>query len=204
MKFKAFAVIDTNVLISAALTPNGYPSQIFNLVGSGNIIPIFDERMLDEHYRVLKYPKFTFDEQTIYNTLRRIVENGILINDVEQAKVKLNDADDIPFFEVKESSKEFDSYLVTGNIKHFSVSDQPNPLHRTVTPEAMVSIMFEGDSLLKLFEQQYPYEVDYSQSVDNKIKQHLATAKYTSGKELIDEIFDTQSQKVKTTYFEQD
>lgn len=69
MKFKAFAVIDTNVLISSVLTPGGFPSRVFDLVGSGNIIPIFDERMLYEHYRVLCYPKFNFNKQTIYNTL---------------------------------------------------------------------------------------------------------------------------------------
>ena len=205
MKFKAFAVIDTNVIVSSIISENGCPAQVLGLIGKGNIIPIFDKRMLDEYYDVLnRKEKYDFSEQVIYETLYTIVNNGILINDVEQVKIKLKDAKDIPFFEVKESSKEFGSYLVTGNIKHFVVPDQLNSLDHTVTPEAMISIMAECEIMLGIFEKQFNYDTGYHQSVDNKIKQHLATSKYISGKELINKIFDSNAQTVKKSFWEKD
>ncbi len=114
MRIRVFAVIDTNVIVSSIISDCGFPAQVVRLTQDGNIIPIFDGRILDEYYHVLHYPKFHFSEQIIYNTLRRIVENGIFINDVEQARIELKDKGDIPFFEVKESSQDLDSYLVTG------------------------------------------------------------------------------------------
>ncbi len=134
MRVKTFAVIDTNVVVSAIMS-DGYPNDIIEIVREGNIIPVFDKRMLSEYNEVLSRKKFGFAPQNIYDTLYNIVSNGILINDVEQAKAKFVDRDDIPFFEVKESSGELDSYLVTGNLKHFPKSDS------TVTPKELINTM---------------------------------------------------------------
>lgn len=53
MKLKAFAVIDTNVIISFLLSKSSFPALVCDLIGSGNIIPLFGERMLDEYYTIL-------------------------------------------------------------------------------------------------------------------------------------------------------
>lgn len=200
MKLKAFAVIDTNVLISSLLSESGFPAQVCDLVDSGNIIPLFDERILDEYYRVLHYPKFKdkITECDAYDALYRIVNNGLLVNDVEQTKVELKDKDDVPFFEVKENTEELDSRLVTGNTKHFPDDKD------IVSPQTMISVMTQLDKLLERMEKQWKYEMNYNQSVEELIKQQIAISKYTSGKELISEMFDTQSQKVKKSYFERD
>lgn len=135
MRLKAFAVIDTNVIVSSVISQNSYPSQILNFVDRGNIIPVFDKRMLNEYYKVLSYPKFHFNDRQIYDAMYGIINNGILINNVEQAKAEFSDRTDMPFFEVKESSEELDSYLVTGNKKHFPESPS------TVTPKELLNIM---------------------------------------------------------------
>ena len=52
MKIKAFAILDTNVLVSAVISSSGYPYDILRLIQSGNVIPIYDERMLNEYKEV--------------------------------------------------------------------------------------------------------------------------------------------------------
>lgn len=198
MKLKAFAVIDTNVIISSLITESGFPAEVCDLIDSGNIIPLFDERMLDEYYRVMRYPKFKhkFTEQAANDALYTIVSNGLLVNDVEKTKIELKDKDDVPFFEVKESTEELDSRLVTGNKKHF-------PDDRDiVTPQTMLSVMNQVDKMLERMEKQYSFDKGYHESVTKLIEQYIATPKYTSGKELIGEMFDTKTHKVKEAFFE--
>lgn len=113
----AFAVIDTNVIVSSML--GNKPSStkdIMDLVEHGNIIPLYDMRMISEYWDVLN--RF-FTEDIVREKLSALINNGYLVNNVEQTKQFFEDKDDIPFFEVVESSKELDAYLVTGNTKHF-------------------------------------------------------------------------------------
>ena len=113
----AFAVIDTNVIVSSML--GNKPSStkdVLNLVESGNILPLFDMRMIKEYWDVLN--RF-FTEDIVVDKLSSVINNGFLVTNVEETKTFFKDKDDIPFFEVMESSKELDAYLITGNTKHF-------------------------------------------------------------------------------------
>lgn len=189
MKIKAFAVIDTNVIISGLLS-SSFPRDVLELVQSRNVIPIFDKRMLDEYYNVLnRKEKYDFSEQTIYDTLYLLVSSGIFINDVERAKVELKDKNDIPFFEVKESSADLGSYLVTGNDKHFPKSNY------TVSPKEFLNILEALERFVKK-------DFDYDKCVEELKATQLSTTKYTYGKEMIDKMFDTRIQGVKKSYFE--
>lgn len=190
MKIKAFAVIDTNVLVSSLMTDN-FPRELIDLVQSKNIIPVFDKRMLNEYYEVLSRDKFGFPLESIYDVLYSTVNNGLFINDVEQAKIELKDKDDIAFFEVKESSGELSSYLVTGNTKHFPKSNS------TVTPKEFLNI-------LEMLERYVKTDFDYDKSIEEIKATQLSTPKYTSGQELVNEIFDTEGKKVNESYFEMD
>lgn len=183
MKTKIFAVIDTNVLISSTISQHGSPAEVLNLTESGNIIPIFDERMLREYNEVLHYDKFSLNEQAIYDTLYPIVNNGILINDIEQTKKYFQDNSDIPFYEVTMSSDEFDSYLVTGNIKHF-----PKTAY-IVDPHTLLQKMSYMDNFLL-------NDDGYNETIDNLIESQITSSKYTSGKDLIDDLFDTKNKTV--------
>lgn len=188
MKAKAFAVIDTNVIVSAMMS-NGYPNDILRMVQDGNVIPVFDKRVLSEYYKVLSRKKFGFPSQDIYDTLHSVVSNGILINDVERAKEQFIDRDDIPFFEVKESSEELSSYLVTGNLKHFPESDS------IVTSRELINIM-------KMFDRFLQKDFDYEKAVQELRSSQEATSKYTSGKEIIDKLFDEKKKTVKRDYLD--
>ena len=47
MKIKSFAVIDTNVVVSSVISKTGFPKIIIEYVEEGNIIPIYDKRILN-------------------------------------------------------------------------------------------------------------------------------------------------------------
>ena len=128
----SFAIIDTNVLVSSML--GNKPSStkdVVNFITTGNIIPLYDQRILDEYYTVLsRY----FTDDIVRDKLSIFFENGYLVSDIEETKVFFSDRSDIPFFEVKESAKELDPYLITGNTKHY-------PVDSTRTPAFVVDVM---------------------------------------------------------------
>lgn len=114
---KAFAVIDTNVIVSSMLgNKESATKTVMEYVSSGNIIPLFDRRMLDEYKDVLS--RF-FTDDIILKKIKDLVNNGYYVTNIEATRAFFKDKSDIPFFEVKESSKELDPYLITGNEKHY-------------------------------------------------------------------------------------
>ena len=58
---KYYAVIDTNVLVSAALKANSTPNGILKEIGNGRIIPLYNDEILAEYSEVLFRPKFKFE-----------------------------------------------------------------------------------------------------------------------------------------------
>ena len=117
MKF--FAVIDTNVIVSAMLKWNSVPGTVMNFVFDGTVTPIFDSRILEEYRNVLNRSKFKFPEELIDTVVNHIKNSGILLNG-EKLDLQLPDPDDLVFYEVTmEKRKTSEAYLVTGNIGHF-------------------------------------------------------------------------------------
>lgn len=53
-----YAVIDTNVLVSALLKWNSVPGKIIEMVFTGIITPILNDDILREYREVLFRPKF--------------------------------------------------------------------------------------------------------------------------------------------------
>ena len=133
-----FAVIDTNVLVSAAMKPESVPGKVLELVLDGLIIPIFNKAIMKEYRNVLLRPKFAFSEQIVTDILNEMSDRGICV-DAERLTVDLPDPKDIVFYEVvMEERKEEDAYLVTGNIRHFP----KKPF--IVTPREMINIILEA------------------------------------------------------------
>lgn len=62
---KYYAVIDTNVLVSALLKWNSVPGCVLEHAFTGNIIPLLNEQVLKEYIDVLKRPKFHFSKENI-------------------------------------------------------------------------------------------------------------------------------------------
>ena len=129
-----YAVIDTNVLVSAYVTKNlmAATSRVWAAVLQGKIIPVYSDEMIDEYTEVLHRKKFDIPEHLIKWAIDRILMNGIHGERVPSQE-DFPDPKDIVFYEVALSKE--DDYLVTGNKKHF-----PNkPI--VVTPAEMVEIL---------------------------------------------------------------
>ncbi len=116
---KYYAVIDTNVLVSAMLKWNSVPGNIMELVFSGTIIPLLNEHIVKEYQDVLGRPKFHLPEDIVHNVVGEIARFGMYV-DAKKLEVSLPDPKDRVFYEVvMEERKSEEAYLVTGNLKHF-------------------------------------------------------------------------------------
>lgn len=135
---KYYAVIDTNVLVSAMLKWNSVPGNIMELAFYGSIIPILNEPIVKEYESVLTRPKFHFTEKIIHDVLDTIQKQSIYV-DAEPIDMELPDPKDKVFYEVvMEKRKSEDAFLVTGNIKHFPAE----PF--IVTPRELLDIILLG------------------------------------------------------------
>lgn len=136
---KIYAVIDTNVLVSALLSrfKNTSTVQLLQFLILGDITPIYNDEILEEYQVVLNRQKFGFPESLIDETLETIKKFGINSSRKESDEI-LPDPKDIVFYEVALSVE--DSFLVTGNIKHFP----KKPF--VVTPTEMLQIIHETKS----------------------------------------------------------
>ena len=70
-----YAVIDTNVLVSALLRLDSNPGKITIESLTGRIIPLLNEEILSEYREVLNRPKSNFSEDVIHKEMLEIIEN---------------------------------------------------------------------------------------------------------------------------------
>lgn len=130
-----YAVIDTNVVVSAMLKFDSVPGIILKLCLNGVIHPLTNASIIAEYREVLSRPKFHFDQETVQTFVDELVKISLFLNP-QKTDVELPDPKDAVFYEVvMEGRKEEEAYLVTGNVKHF-----PNEPF-IVTPKEMLEII---------------------------------------------------------------
>lgn len=130
-----FAVIDTNVLVSAMLKWNSAPGTVLSLVFDGTIIPVFNNIILEEYRNVLGRPKFKLPADVIDTVINHLKNIGIAM-DGEKLDIQLPDPGDVVFYELTMAKRKTEeTYLVTGNLKHFPAK----PF--IVTPREMLAII---------------------------------------------------------------
>ncbi|MBR4318808.1 MAG: putative toxin-antitoxin system toxin component, PIN family [Oscillospiraceae bacterium] len=115
-----YAVIDTNILVSSLLSKNTSSAtvQIILKMLDGDIIPIYSKEIMTEYQEVLSRKKFHFPIQQVNYLLNFIKKFGILVNP-SKIEILLPDMKDLPFYEVIMEKHSDNTYLVTGNLKHF-------------------------------------------------------------------------------------
>ena len=134
-----YAIIDTNVIVSAMLKWDSVPGNILELALDGPIIPVLNHEILDEYRQVLLRPKFRLTERIVGDLLENIISRAVFV-DAHSLMLELPDPKDIVFYEVTmEQRKTENAYLVTGNLKHF-------PSERfVVTPRQMLDIIVKNE-----------------------------------------------------------
>ena len=109
-------VIDSNVMVSAMLSPHAPPAQVVRLAIQGEMGLLHDDRILAEYREVLLRPKFDFDPEAVQAMLDGIQWIGETVF-ARPLSVELPDADDLPFLEVATAGGA--DALVTGNARHY-------------------------------------------------------------------------------------
>lgn len=129
-----YAVIDTNVLVSALICRNTLSATvkvIYNML-QGNITPVYNDEILSEYSEVLHRSKFRFNKMRINIIIDYIKEYGIHCDRTPYTG-HMPDEKDRPFYEVSLSMKS--SFLITGNSKHFPVTP------KVMTPAGFIALM---------------------------------------------------------------
>jgi putative PIN family toxin of toxin-antitoxin system len=109
-------VLDTNIIVSALLSPQGLPAKILNLVLEASLTIAYDNTILAEYIDVLSRDKLKIHQELKEILIDFIAKEGSYTIAKPQ-KIKFDDEDDKIFYEVYKSSGE--NYLITGNKKHF-------------------------------------------------------------------------------------
>ena len=133
---KLFAVIDTNVLVSALLakSPDSPTVVVVERIFDGSVTPVFSKEILKEYSDVLHRDKFGFSSETVDAFLHELINKGLLL-ETEKTDIVLPDMNDVPFYAITLSNGANQTYLVTGNSRHFPVK----PF--VVTPAQFLNIL---------------------------------------------------------------
>ena len=113
-----YAVIDTNIFVSSFITKSSASPtrRVINSLFDGKIKPLSNDDILQEYEEVLLRKKFQLAERDVKMLLDFIKVHGINSTRYPYDGNMLDD-DDRVFYEVALSEE--DSFLVTGNLKHF-------------------------------------------------------------------------------------
>jgi len=110
------AVLDTNVVVSAAIESQGASSHLVkDWVLTGKVRIVTSPAILTEYQDVMRRPKFTrYGFPPAW--LELLIEESLLLPDPPEWPHELPDRDDAPFLSIAYAAR---ACLVTGNIKHF-------------------------------------------------------------------------------------
>jgi predicted nucleic acid-binding protein len=111
-----FWVIDTNVFVSAALTPGGICDQVLQCAVAGLFVPVWDNQILSEYREVLARPKFKLSKTSVRALLDALPASGFR-RGMSLKEVCLPVPDDLPFVAVALAAP--DKTIITGNPRHY-------------------------------------------------------------------------------------
>lgn len=137
MPNKYYAVIDTKVMVSALLGASNMsnPTKVLKAVTEGNLVPLYNNEIIDEYREVLSRKKFPFNTEFIESVIKAITTDGLYLDRTTAIDEIFPDPKDIVFYEISLSKE--GSYLVTGNLKHFPQKSF------VITPADMVKLLEE-------------------------------------------------------------
>lgn len=129
-----YAVIDTNVLVSALIThtPEAATAKVVRLMFEHRFVPMYDANIIAEYEEVLHRVKFKIQPEVVDALISYIIEHGVEASRASFAEI-MPDEDDRVFYEIALGNE--DSFLVTGNLKHYPTSP------RVITPAEFLGLV---------------------------------------------------------------
>jgi uncharacterized protein len=110
------AVLDTNVVVSALLQPEGPTAIILDLAMSEYFRCYASEPLLEEYGEVLARARFRLDRRHIAKFLRRMRKTVVVVAPRKKLTAT-SDPDDNKVLECALDARA--DYVVTGNVRHF-------------------------------------------------------------------------------------
>lgn len=132
-------VLDTNVLVSGILSPNGPPAAVLRALLTERVTLCFDERIVSEYRDVLTRTRFSFDRNLVEELIGFLEAAGSPTLAAPLA-VTLPDPWDQMFIDVAVASEA--DFLVTGNLKHFPETARAG-VHVT-SPREFLEVLLTG------------------------------------------------------------
>ncbi len=109
-------VIDTNIIVSAALKPDGLQRTVFLLAITKPAMLYVTEAVLAEYREVLARPEFKIRRGLRQQLLQLIRNHAQLVTPARALRIA-KDPDDDKFLECADAARA--DYLVAGNQRHF-------------------------------------------------------------------------------------
>ena|ERR1700728_1363288 len=109
-------VLDTNVLVSALLTPEGTEAAVLSRIIEGKLIWCVSEAVLAEYAAVLERPKFKHIDPSKIDAAFAVAHTGEM-SIITRKVTRSPDEPDNRFLECAEAARV--DFLITGNKRHF-------------------------------------------------------------------------------------
>jgi|ERR1700675_4319532 uncharacterized protein len=128
-------VLDTNVVVSALLRPEGAPAAILDAATSKQFRCFVSESLIDEYGEVLARDNLRLDQHRVARFIKALREVAILVRPREKVVVA-RDPDDDKVMECAVEARA--DFVVTGNTRDF-----PLQFHgvRVVTPRDFLVVL---------------------------------------------------------------
>jgi putative PIN family toxin of toxin-antitoxin system len=129
-------VIDTNVMVSAALNDRGLPAGVVSLALDGKILMFVSAPILSEYKTVLTRPELKLHPDRVKNLLDAIRRRAQVVKPTRTIAEIKKDEPDNRFLECAAASRA--QYLVTGNRRHFPEAFEGTAI---VTPKQFTDLI---------------------------------------------------------------
>ncbi len=137
-------VIDTNVIVSAFLSPTGAPAQLLTLLEQEAFVLLVSEPILAEYLKALGYRKVRSRHGMDSAALAEVIDNlraaSVLVDPTESLHVVPQDADDDKFFECAVGGG--GAYIVSGDANVLAV-DVFRGI-RVLSPALFLELLLQG------------------------------------------------------------
>ena len=116
------AVIDTNVLVSAMISPEGNEALLLLAINTGLVTPCYSASMLEEYSAVLQRAKFRFPAAAVEALVEMLRTRGEEVVPAQISHVSPDPEDDQFIASALAANADF---LITGNKRHFPTENLP-------------------------------------------------------------------------------
>ena len=128
-------VLDTNVVVSGVINPEGPAALILALAMSKKFRCYVSEPVLDEYTEVLARARFRLDQQRVGLLLRSLHKAAVLVARRKMLRIT-SDPDDNRILECALEARA--DYVVTGNTRHFPSQFQDI---RIISPQRFLTVV---------------------------------------------------------------